>query len=98
LIVGNCGPPPSACTRATTERLAREQAEGGGPQLPTISVIRNPTPSGTTAPTFPSDEPVPTSGTQRRTGPLGLPSAEEIMRRRREEERNRDPNRMPPDR
>jgi len=85
-------------TRATTERLAREQAEGGGPQLPTISVIRNPTPSGTTAPTFPSDEPVPTSGTQRRTGPLGLPSAEEIMRRRREEERNRDPNRMPPDR
>src|ERR1044072_798859 len=30
-------------TRATTERLAREQAEGGGPQLPTINVIRNPT-------------------------------------------------------
>lgn len=86
-------------TRATTERLAREQASGGGPQLPTISVIRNPTPGGTTAPTFPSDEPVPTTGTQRRTGPLGLPSAEEIMRRRREEERNRDPNnRMPPDR
>jgi len=89
-------------TRATTERLAREQAEGGGPQLPTINVIRNPTPSGTTAPTFPSDEPPPTSGTTRRTGPLGLPLPEEIMRRRREEERRRDPNRdptqMPPDR
>ena len=89
-------------TRATTERLAREQAEGGGPQLPTINVIRNPTPSGTTAPTFPSDEPPPTTGTTRRTGPLGLPLPEEIMRRRREEERRRDPNRdptqMPPDR
>ena len=80
-------------TRATTERLAREQASGG-PQLPTIGVIRQPTPNGTTAPTFPSDEPVPTSGTQRRTGPFGLPSADDIMRRRREEERNRypDPN------
>jgi len=89
-------------TRATTERLAREQAEGSGPQLPTINVIRNPTPSGTTAPTFPSDEPSPTTGTTRRTGPLGLPLPEEIMRRRREEERRRDPNRdpsqMPPDR
>src|ERR1043165_4406199 len=89
-------------TRATTERLAREQAEGGGPQLPTISVITNPTPGGTTAPTFPSDEPPPTTGTTRRTGPLGLPLPEEIMRRRREEERRQDPNRdptqMPPDR
>jgi hypothetical protein len=89
-------------TRATTERLAREQAEASGPQLPTINVIRNPAPSGTTAPTFPSDEPSPTTGTNRRTGPLGLPLPEEIMRRRREEERRRDPNRdptqMPPDR
>ena len=86
-------------TRATTERLAREQASGGGPQLPTISVIRNPTPSGTTAPTFPGGDPTPTTGTTRKTGPLGLPLPEEIMRRRREEERNRDPNnRMPPDR
>jgi hypothetical protein len=84
-------------TRATTERLAREQASGGAPQLPTIGVIRQPPPGGTTAPTFPSDEPVPTSGSQRRTGPFGLPSADEIMRRRREEERNRypDPNRGP---
>jgi VWFA-related protein len=29
---------------------------------------------------------------------LGLPLPEEILRRRREEERNRDPNRMPPGR
>src|SRR5215217_5440776 len=88
-------------TRTTTERLAREQASGTSPQLPTIGVIRQPPPSGTTAPTFPSDEPVPTTGSQRRTGPLGLPLPEEIMRRRREEERNRypdpsqDPNRGP---
>src|ERR1051325_675007 len=80
-------------TRATTERLAREQSDGGS-QLPTISVIRNPTPGGTTPTTFPSDDPIPTTGTQRTTGPLGLPTAGEIMRRRREEEarRRRDPN------
>jgi hypothetical protein len=84
-------------TRATTERLAREQASGISPQLPTIGVIRQPPPAGTTAPTFPSDDPTPTSGTQRRTGPLGLPTADEIMRRRREEERNRypEPSRNP---
>ena len=84
-------------TRATTERLAREQASGTSPQLPTIGVIRQPPASGTTAPTFPSDEPAPTSGGQRRTGPFGLPSADEILRRRREEERNRypDPSRAP---
>lgn len=84
-------------TRATTERLAREQSEQVTPSLPTISVIRQPPPSGTTAPTFPGGEGVPTSGTPRRTGPLGLPLPDEIMRRRREEERNRypDPNRGP---
>jgi hypothetical protein len=84
-------------TRATTERLAREQSEQVTPSLPTIDVIRKPPPSGTTAPTFPGGDGVPTSGTPRKTGPLGLPSAEEIMRRRREEERNRypDPNRGP---
>jgi hypothetical protein len=84
-------------TRATTERLAREQASDSSPQLPTIGVIRQPPPSGTTAPTFPSDEPVPTTGTQRRTGPFGLPLPDEILRRRREEERNRypDPSRGP---
>src|SRR5829696_4928547 len=94
-------------TRETTERLAREQASGGAAALPTIGVIRKP-PSGTTAPTFPGDDPIPTSGTQGRTGPFGLPTAGEIMRRRREEERNRyptgrdpapsgDPSETPPD-
>jgi hypothetical protein len=84
-------------TRATTERLAHEQSSEISPQLPTIGVIRQPPPSGTTAPTFPSDDPTPVSGTQRRTGPLGLPTADEILRRRREEERNRypDPSRNP---
>ena len=47
-------------TRATTEQLAREQACQSMPQLPTIDVIRNRRPSGTTPPTFPSDESVPT--------------------------------------
>ena len=75
-------------TRATTERLAREQS---GAQLPTIDVIRQP-PSGTTPPTFPGGDPVPTSGSKPKTGPFGLPSAEEIMRRRREEERRRAPD------
>ena len=86
-------------TRAETERIAREQSEESSPQLPTIGVIRRP-PNGTTAPTFPSDDPdsVPTSGSQRRTGPLGLPLPEEVLRRRRETDPNRresDPNRRP---
>ena len=82
-------------TRATTEAIARQQAEGGS-ALPTIGVIRNPLPGGTTPTTFPGDDPVPTSGS-RKTGPFGLPFGDEIMRRRREEERNRypDPNRGP---
>jgi hypothetical protein len=80
-------------TRATTERLAREQANE--PQLPTIGVIRQ-TPSGGTAPTFPSDEPTPGSTSGQRTGPFGLPTAGEIMRRRREEERRRQPDPNPP--
>ena len=79
-------------TRATTERLAREQSEG--PQLPTIGVIREP-PIGGTAPTFPGETTVPNSG-RPKTGPFGLPSAEEILRRRREEERRRTPDRDPP--
>ena len=74
-------------TRATTERLSREQA--GQPQLPTLDVVRRP-PPGTTAPTFPGGEPIPTTGNKERTGPFGLPTAEEIMRRRREEERDRE--------
>jgi len=82
-------------TRATTERLAREQSDG--PQLPTISVIRQTPPGGTTPKTFPSDDSIPTSGSQPKTGPFGLPSAEEILRRRREEERRRQPNPNPSD-
>ena len=82
-------------TRATTEALAREQA--GQPQLPTLDVIRRP-PSGTTAPTFPGGEPIPTTGNKERTGPFGLPTADEILRRRREEERDRERrNPRPPD-
>jgi Mg-chelatase subunit ChlD len=83
-------------TRATTERLARQQSEASTPALPTIDVIRKPPPSGTTAPTFPGGDGVPTTGSQR-TGPFGLPLPDEIMRRRREEERNRypDPSRGP---
>jgi len=88
-------------TRATTEALAREQAEQISPQLPTSDVIRRP-PSGTTAPTFPSDEQIPTSGSQRTSGPLGLPLPGEIMRRRREAGREpypdpTNPNRLPGD-
>ena len=81
-------------TRATTEKLAREQSEQVTPSLPTLGTIRQPPPSGTTAPTFPGGDGVPTSGSQQKTGPFGLPSAGEIMRRRRDEERNRypDPN------
>ncbi len=84
-------------TRATTERLARQQSEQVSPSLPTLETIRKPPPSGTTAPTFPGGDGVPTSGTQRKTGPLGLPLPDEIMRRRRDDERNRypDPSRGP---
>ena len=81
-------------TRATTEQLAREQSGQTTQQLPTIDVIRKP-PTGTTAPTFPGGDPVPTVGTQR-TGPFGLPLPDEILRRRREEERDRDRDRRPP--
>ena len=80
-------------TRATTERLAREQSNE--PQLPTIGVIRQ-TPTGSTPPTFPSDDPTPGSTSGQRTGPFGLPTAGEIMRRRREEERRRQPDPNPP--
>ena len=47
-------------------------------------------PTGTTPPTFPGGDPVPTVGNQRRTGPFGLPMPDEIARRRREEERDRE--------
>jgi Mg-chelatase subunit ChlD len=70
-------------TRAQTERIVRDATEDQGPQLPTIDVLRR-EPPGTTAPTFPSDDPqtVPTSGQRKTTGPFGLPTADEIMRRR----------------
>jgi hypothetical protein len=78
-------------TRADTARLIREQSEEQGPILPTIDVIRRPSP-GTTAPTFPSDDPdaVKVPGQTSSTGPFGLPSASEIMRRRRKAERERE--------
>lgn len=87
-------------TRAATERIAREQAAESFPTLPTSDVLRpkgsgSPTPRGTTPPTFPSDNPIPTSGTSSKTGPFGLPSAQEILRRRREQERDQDRSRLP---
>ncbi len=67
-------------TRAETERIIRQQqADQGGVQLPTSTVIRQP-PAGTTPPTFPSDEPFPVpAGPSRRTS-LPIP---EILNRRR---------------
>jgi len=71
-------------TRAAAEKLAREQA---GSSLPTREVVRSTTGSKEPVPgEIPSSEP--------KTGPLGLPSPEEILRRRRETGRNRD--RLPP--
>lgn len=86
-------------TRAETEEIARRQAGEMTPQLPTIDVIRRPPPGGTTAPTFPGEEPdtVPTGGTQPKTGPFGLPLPAEIMRRRREAERERNERYPSPD-
>jgi hypothetical protein len=86
-------------TRAQSERIAREAQDDAS--LPTIDVVRK-APSGTTAPTFPSDDPssVPTSGQTRKTGPLGLPTAAEIMRGRRQRDPDMDrypsPDRVPP--
>ena len=78
-------------TREATERLAREQSNEMSPQLPTSDVLR-PVPGGTTPTTFPSDNPIPTSGTRPKTGPLGLPTADEIWRRTRQPDPNRDPS------
>lgn len=83
-------------TRAITEQLAREQA--GGPQLPTSDVIRRQPAPGTTPPTFPGGDEPPTTSRTTKTGPLGLPSADEILRRRRQEERRRDTGRNPKER
>jgi VWFA-related protein len=70
-------------TRVAAERLAREQA---GPQLPTREVVKS------TSPERPNPDEIPSS--QPRTGPLGFPSPEEILRRRRDSDRGRD--RLPP--
>jgi hypothetical protein len=78
-------------TRAATERIAREQANEISPQLPTRDVLRAP-PPGTTPTTFPSDDPTPTSAPSSTGGVLGLPSASEILRRRREQDRGRYPD------
>jgi hypothetical protein len=71
-------------TREETERIARGQASDPNVQLRNIGVNGAP-PSGTTAPTFPSDDPssMPTSGRRPTTGPLGLPLPGEILRGRR---------------
>lgn len=85
-------------TRLQTERIAREQAGDTSVALPTIGVVRTPAP-GTTAPTFPSDDPssVPTAG-RRSGGIFGLPSPAEIMRGRRDpnDPRNSDPRSSDP--
>ncbi len=77
-------------TRAESERIARAAVEDST-SLPTIDSIRR-NPGGGTAPTFPSDgvDPVPSAG-QHKTGPFGLPTADEILRGRRQ----RDPNGYP---
>ena len=76
-------------TRAAAEKLAREQA---GAQLPTREIVRS---------TSGSKEPVPGEipTSQPKSGPLGLPLPEEILRRRRESGRDRDqlpPGERPP--
>lgn len=81
-------------TRAETERLVRKQLEGGE-NLPTIDVIRD-TSTGQTPPTFPSEEEDTRPQTStKRTGPLGLPTAREILRQTREEEARRESQRFP---
>jgi len=81
-------------TRAETERIARDTSE---PALPTIDVIRK-SPGGSTAPTFPSDEPNPVPNNRPKTGPFGLPTAADILRGRRQDPNDPlpDPNRLPP--
>src|SRR5215510_533507 len=82
-------------TREETEQIAREQAEGSTPELPTLDVIRRQSRGGT-APTFPSDDPNsnPTIN-ERRTGPLGLPLPDDIRRRRTQTDPRNDPGRDP---
>lgn len=74
-------------TRVAAERVARQQA---GQPLPTSEVVRST--SGGTGTTSP-DDPGSVPGGERKTGPLGLPLPDDIVRRRRDS-RNRD--RLPP--
>jgi uncharacterized protein YegL len=85
-------------TRAETERIARQQSQEMSPDLPTLAGIHRPAP-GTTAPTFPSTDPdsVPTSGSQPKSGPLGLPLPAEILRGRRQGTPPDDRDRVPTD-
>jgi VWFA-related protein len=82
-------------TREMTEQIARQQAQDSNPSLPTLDVIRRQN-RGTTAPTFPSDEPGsnPTIN-ERRTGPMGLPMPDDIYRRRTQTDPRNDPSRDP---
>jgi VWFA-related protein len=64
-------------TRAYTEQLARKQEqEMNGANLPTSSILRQPT-SGTTPTTFPGDDPSPVPAHQR--SPLPLPDLRSIL-------------------
>ena len=72
-------------TRVAAEKLAREQA---GPALPTREVVK----STSTNPDSQQPESIPTSRPgSGRTGPLGLPSPEEILGRGRGSGRDRIP-------
>jgi VWFA-related protein len=84
-------------TRAEAERIARRgDGEVDGRELPTIDVIQKA--KGGTQPTFPGDDDPregPPVGQPPATGPLGLPSAAEIMRRSRGVPRPGDPSSTP---
>ncbi|MEP6743844.1 MAG: VWA domain-containing protein [bacterium] len=86
-------------TRAQAERIARQGGEEDTTELPTIDVIRKST-GGTTEPTFPSDDDPrdgPPPGQPSKTGPLGLPTAAEILRRSRTRQPGDPAPPMPPD-
>lgn len=84
-------------TRAESERIARaSDGEVDGRELPSIDVIQKA--KGGTQPTFPGDDDPregPPVGQPPATGPLGLPSAAEIMRRSRGVPRPGDPSGTP---
>jgi uncharacterized protein YegL len=81
-------------TREEAERIVREA--NSSPSLPTIDVVRGTSGPGSTAPTFPSDEPNSIPSSTPKTGPFGLPTAEEIMRGRRRRDNYPAPDQRPP--